>query len=123
MRLTAAQKQALVISFYRQADASGVPIVEVIETAALAQLETTKKGRVLVGTSAGGASVSYALPAVGDATQHDISTAIADMLMRANAIVEAHPEYSDEQIKAALVAAYPSVRVIRPDFSCAGLRG
>jgi hypothetical protein len=51
-------------------------------------------------------------------TGQDVAEVCSVLLDKTDAILAAYPSYSDEQIKTALLAAFPSIRSVRPDFSC-----
>jgi hypothetical protein len=104
------------------ADAQNRSLQEVLEAAAKARLTETSKGKVLIGTAANGASVNYALPPTDGLTAQDVAEVCSLLLDKIDAIVAANPGYGDEQIKAALLAAFPSVRTFTRDFSCGACR-
>lgn len=121
MRATSGFVRLFIRGLAWDADDADETFVDTLKVAARARLTQTNKGKVLVGSTAGGASVTYTLPPLGDMTAQDVVDVCSELLDKVDAIVAAHPEYGDDQIKTALLAAFPSIRAVRQDFSC-GLR-
>src|SRR5690606_36776679 len=102
---------------------SGRTFVDTLQTASRAQLTSNSGGKVLTGTSAGGASVTYSLPPMGDLTAGDLTEVCSQLLDEVELICAANADASDEQLVAALLAKFPAqprlrgIRSFRPDFS------
>ncbi len=88
-----------------------------LKNASRARLEVAGKGKVLVGSSSSGTSVSYALPSVGDVTAEDIATICSLLLDAVDSAKAATPSITDDALFAAILAGIAPVRETRPDFS------
>jgi hypothetical protein len=102
------------------AKTAGRSFADTLEIAAKARLTESGKGKVLTGTASGGTSVSFTLPPLGSLNADDVAEVCSRLLDEVDLIVGETPSISDDQLKMALLAVFPAIRSLHPDFS--GLR-
>jgi hypothetical protein len=97
---------------------TGRPFYDLLKGAARAKLELTNKGKVLVGSSEAGVSVSYSLPPIGGMSAEDIATTLSELLDYVDTLRAATPAPTDEELVQKLLASLRPARTRRSDFSC-----
>jgi hypothetical protein len=117
VRATSAFVRLFVRGLAWDAGDAGASFDDTLKAAARAKLTDSGKGKVLVGTTAGGASVTYTLPPLGDLTGQDVADVCSTLLDKVDVLRAATPAITDAELLAALLAAYPTIRAMRPDFS------
>ncbi len=116
MRATTAFIRLLVRGLAWDAAEAGVSFASTLKSAARARLTDTNKGKVLVGTTSGGTTVTYALPPLGTLTGEDLAEACSILLDRCDAIRAGQPDITDEALVAALLAQMQPVHAFGHDF-------
>ena len=117
MRATSAFKRLFIRGLAWDAEQSGGTFEDALRTAAKARLTETSRGKVLVGTATNGTSVNYSLPSVGDVSAQDMAEVCSAVLDAVDAIKAETPAIKDGDLLTALLAQFPSIRALRPDFS------
>ena len=115
MQLSARTIKLIIRLLFKQA-AAHVPKIsfrDALLELAESKFKITMAGKVLVGTSRAGLSVTYTLPNDPDITEGTIFWLIGWLL---DLVDELAPLEGDE-LEAALLARFPSVRSFGPDFS------
>ena len=102
----------------RMAEAASKSFEDVLGEIESARIEQTVAGKMLVGTSRAGVSVTYALPASGDFTIQDIIELCARIFDAIRILKPGLPApVSDDDLVAALIARFRPIRSVMPDFS------
>ena len=116
MRATSAFVRLLVRGLAWDADDAGASFDDTLKTAARARLTDTQKGKVLIGTTSGGTSVTFALPPLGALTGEDVTEVCSLLLDKVDALRAADPALEDAAIVTALLDAFQPVRAVTSDF-------
>lgn len=117
MRATSGFVRLFIRGLSWDATESGQSFADALKGAARARLTDSARGKVLTGTGQGGADVSYTLPPLGDLTGNDVAEVCSRLLDRVDALVAETPAITDAALVTALLAAFPSIRMVRPDFA------
>lgn len=96
---------------------AGASFADTLQSTTRALLANVSKGKVLIGTSTGGTSVTYALRELSTLTSDDLMEVCSSLLDSVDAIKAATPAITDDALVAALLAEFPSITSMRPDFS------
>lgn len=121
MRATSGFVRLFIRGLAWDAQAAGRSFVDTLEIAAKARLTESGKGKVLTGTASGGTSVSFTLPPLGSLSADDVAEVCSRLLDEVDILRGITPNITDDALKAGLLAAFPAIRSVHPDFSC-GLR-
>lgn len=73
-----------------------------LEAVISAGVDSVRKGKVLIGTGSGGTTVQYTLPSIGSYTAEDVIAAYVLLHREVEALIEATPGITKEQLCAAL---------------------
>lgn len=105
------------------ASEAGATLAATLKVAAKARLRDSARGKVLVGTGQGGASVNFTLPPLGDLTANDVGEVCSALLDAVDSLTAENPSTTDAELLAGLLAKFPAptsprtFRHLRPDFS------
>lgn len=117
MRATTAFVRLLIRGLAWDAETGATTFAAALKSAAQAELTQTQRGKVLVGTSASGTAVQYALPPLGDMTADDVAQVLSELLDHVDELVAETPAITDSALKTALLNRFVQVYATRPDFS------
>jgi hypothetical protein len=117
VRATSAFVRLFIRGLAWDAEAASATFAATLKSAAKARLSDSSKGKVLVGTTAGGTSVTYALPPMDSLTADDLAEVCSLLLDKVDALKAATPSITDAQLVTALLAEFPSVRRYQSDYS------
>ena len=101
MRVSPSYIYAIVIGLCAST-ASVAAFKAALEAVIAAGVDSVKKGKVLIGGGSGGTTVQYSLPSIGSYTAEDVIAAYVLLHSEVEALVEATPAITKEQLCAAL---------------------
>jgi hypothetical protein len=117
VRATSQVIRLFIRALFWEASEKGLTFDAVLKASARAKLTETVKGKVLVGTAANGVQASFALPAVGDVTQADVTEFCSLLLDTMDEIKAGEPSITDAALEPKLLACFQRNTVSRCDFS------
>lgn len=117
MRATSAFVRLFIRGLAWDAEEAGATLDETLKIAARAKLSSTVKGKVLLGSNSAGVAVTYSLPPMDGLTDKDVVEVCSILLDKVDAIRAENSDIDDAQLVQALLAEFPTVRGMRPDFT------